>query len=200
MLEQLKEEWKPIKGYEGLYLISNLGNVKSASRIRYKGGVLKERILKPRQRNKNGKNRYKYKLVALWKDGKRKDVSIHKLVAETFIPKIAGKNIINHIDGNPENNCVNNLEWCTPKENTHHAWESGLCKNSVKYGAKHKLSRKVALYDLEGNFIEKFDCIDEACRKYNLNKGNVQFVLHGKRKHCKGFVVKYCDNKLKSRR
>lgn len=120
------EEWKDIKGYEGLYMISSLGRVKS---------------LQPRGGNRNGMPRKGkehiltpyisstgYYKVSLVKNNKRSDKRIHRLLASAFIPNPNNKPNINHIDGNKLNNRIDNLEWCTQKENTIHAIETGLRK------------------------------------------------------------------------
>ena len=109
----MKEEWRPIKGYEGLYKVSNMGRVKSL----YYG---KERILKTR----NGLHGYKH--VILSKQATKKTSRVHRLVAEAFIPNPMNLPVVNHLDGNKHNNCVFNLEWCTVKENTNHAIKTGL--------------------------------------------------------------------------
>lgn len=105
-----KEEYKEIPGYNGRYIITNDGRVWSNRR---KNGI--ERFLK----------NYKlgdYFCVYLYpKDGCREARMVHRLVAETFIPNEENKPFVNHIDGNKENNHVENLEWCTQKENVNHA-------------------------------------------------------------------------------
>ena len=99
----MQEIWKDIKGYEGLYQVSNLGNVKSL------------------KTNKNlySSNAKGYRRVGLFK-GKRKGYSIHRLVAQAFIPNPENKPCVNHKDCNRANNNVNNLEWCTHKENNNY--------------------------------------------------------------------------------
>lgn len=108
--------WKPIKGYEGLYEISSIGEVKSI----FYGE--KSRALK---KSKTTTGYYK---VELWKNKKKKSLKVHRLVAIVFISNPENKPNINHIDGNPLNNNVCNLEWCTQKENVIHAIETGLKK------------------------------------------------------------------------
>lgn len=115
----MKEVWKPIKAFEDRYLISNKGRVKSVKRnvvgknnsIR----VIRSRILKAAP-NKNTA----YLVVALWKDNKGITKTIHRLVAETFIPNPNNLSDVNHKDGNKQNNWVDNLEWCDRSENLIH--------------------------------------------------------------------------------
>lgn len=104
---QEKEIWKDIQGYEGLYQVSNLGNVKNKIQP-----YLKQEKIYKKFSNSNG-----YLFVGLRKDKKRKFKYIHRLVAEAFIPNPNNLPQINHKDENKQNNCVNNLEWCTNKYN-----------------------------------------------------------------------------------
>ena len=111
-----KEIWKDVLGYEGLYKVSNLGSIKSLSRIvnnGYNSRCIKERILKLRFTKKE------YCNCVLYKNGIRKQRLIHQLVAESFLNhKPCGmKLVINHIDINPKNNNVDNLEIVTSREN-----------------------------------------------------------------------------------
>ena len=112
------EIWKDILDYEGLYQISNFGNVKALERyinIRDKQALLKEKFLKFDDSNLG------YRRVTLSKNGKTKRFFVHRLVALHFLDKVEGKDIVNHLDNNPSNNHVNNLEWCTHQENMLHA-------------------------------------------------------------------------------
>lgn len=118
----MKEIWKPIKGYEGIYEISNFGKVKS---IRYFNHVnnkiySREKILKLSLNEKG------YFRVGLYKSGKEIKFKVHRLVAENFIPNPNKYNEVNHIDGNKQNNCVDNLEWCTHSHNIKEAVKLGL--------------------------------------------------------------------------
>lgn len=101
------EIWKDIQGYEGLYQVSNLGNVKSLK-------TNKNLYYSKSTRTKN------YLKVLLVKNGIRKSLYVHRLVAETFIDNPENKLIVNHKDYNPMNNKANNLEWCTYKENNNY--------------------------------------------------------------------------------
>lgn len=102
----MEEVWKDIKGYEKLYQVSNLGRVKS---------LKTNKILKSNPT-------FSYKFVGLYKNKRCKLITIHRLVATTFIENPNNYNIINHIDGNVNNNNVSNLEWCTQKHNMQEWW------------------------------------------------------------------------------
>ena len=104
------EQWKPVKGYEELYAVSNLGRVKSLNY--HRTGV--EKIIKPKKSG-NG-----YLQVGLWKNGKRKFFLVHRLVAEAFIPNPEGFEQVNHKDEVKTNNCVSNLEWVSRWDNMHY--------------------------------------------------------------------------------
>lgn len=105
--------WKEIEGYEGLYMITVLGDVYSLKR----GIMLKKRL------TFDG-----YIKATLSKNDKAKDFRVHRLVAEAFIPNPENKETVNHIDGDKTNNCVSNLEWATRSEQTQHSYDLGLKK------------------------------------------------------------------------
>ena len=146
-----KEIFIPIDGFEGVYEISNFGRVKS-----HKG---KTKFLQ-------GSINKGYRIVHLMKDHKRYSVMVHRLVAEYFLPKINGKNEINHIDGNKLNCCVENLEWCTHLENVQHAFKTGL------------VQRKPLNEDQKKRISEK--------TKDAMKRKDVQVKLHKERPNGKG--------------
>lgn len=123
----MKEIWKDIIGYEGLYQISNLGRVKVLQRTVFVNGkkpfIKQEEILNGSVESKG------YLVFALYKNLKRSILKAHRLIAIHFIPNPEGKPQINHIDGNKLNNNLSNLEWCTFKENAVHAFKTGLRVN-----------------------------------------------------------------------
>jgi len=131
------EKWKPVKGYEGLYEASSEGRIRTAegktTYTKHHGKrVWKSRVLK----DKNPKGRESRN--DLWKEGKSKTFLTHRLVAMAFIPNPDNKPCINHIDGNPRNNNITNLEWCTYKENQNHAVVNGIDGKAITISLKDK--------------------------------------------------------------
>ena len=121
-------EWKDILGYEGKYQVSTKGEVYSE----ISGKILKQFYRGSRPDNK-------YLVINLCENNKQKTVSVHRLVAQAFIPNPNNLPCVNHIDGNKDNNCVENLEWCTYSENNYHAFRTGLKK--IPSGARNKNSK-----------------------------------------------------------
>lgn len=120
------EIWHDIKNYEGYYQVSNFGNVKGLDR-KITTVYGKQRLLKGKMM-KLVKDRDGYLTVKLSKNNTLKHGKVHRLVAESFLDEISYKNEVNHIDGNKENNKIENLEWCTSSENRKHAVENRLLK------------------------------------------------------------------------
>lgn len=164
----LKEEWKDIPGYEGLYQASTLGRIKSLGRVtweqRYDGTHRRwhsfpEKILIPKVDTNN------YLSVGLYSiDKSRKKYRVHRLVAITFLSNENNLPHINHKDENPHNNNVNNLEWCNAKYNLNYG-------NRME---KYRKSRgtKVCRFDLSNNYIDTWDSMSYAAKVVynNINK------------------------------
>ena len=130
------EVWKPIPGYEGLYEASSQGRIRTAegkttSSARFDRRVWQQRIMKQKWHNRKGGKKADAR-VCLWKDGKEKTLLVSRLVAMSFLPAPYDKLTVNHIDGNPANNRLDNLEWCTLQENIKHAFDTGLQRKSEK--------------------------------------------------------------------
>ena len=163
-----KELWLPIKGYEGLYEVSNTGYVRS---IRRNNKLLKY-----------NSTSYGYKRVGLYKDGKQKFHTIHRLVAETFIPNDNLLPEVNHIDGDKFNNTVENLEWCTQSYNIQHAYNMGLTTN---FGEKHKdnkLTRLDVIWIREHYKKNSREFGSGAiARKFNVSDTLVRDIIHHKK-------------------
>lgn len=189
----MKEIWNNIKEYEGLYQVSNLGRIKSLERElkNVNGKILKykEKIMKP-QLNSRG-----YLIVVLRKNKIKKNFRVHRLVARAFLPKPNNKNIVNHIDNNPENNKANNLEWCTQSENIKHAFRIGVCNKTIENCKKlgKQKSKKVVQYTLNKEIVKIWDSITEASIKTNICRPNIVKCCKEEygRKSAGGYIWKY---------
>ena len=143
-MKKLTEEWIDLEGSRETYQISNLGNVRRASRVGARGRIIKSHEM-AQSLNSNG-----YIRVSLaTKDGSGYKF-VHRLVAELFIPNPDNKPFVNHIDGNKCNNRADNLEWCTKSENERHAWNMGLHRISDNRprGERHGM-RKLSQNDVD---------------------------------------------------
>ena len=114
----MSTQWKAIEGYEGIYEVSNDGDIRSVDRIDSEGRNLKGRVLK-KQESPNG-----YLFVQLCTNGVKAGKTVHRLVIEAF--KGASDKWVNHMNGLKTDNRLINLEWTTPSENAQHAWDTGL--------------------------------------------------------------------------
>lgn len=166
----MKEIWKDIKGFEGLYQVSNLGNVKSF-RQSSKYGKPKEFLLKPSVANTG------YCQITLYGNGSRKKLLVHRLVAEAFLENPDNLPNVNHKDENRTNNCVSNLEWCTTAYNNRYG--------TARIRGADKMRKPVCQYTYENVLIAKYRSagtaseitgiprkrIQAACRRHSLTNG-----------------------------
>lgn len=131
------ELWKPVIGFENLYEISNLGRVRSLDRITESGQFRKGKIRECYCYVND------YKVVKLYYNGKTFNKYIHRLLAEAFVPNPNPElyDTVNHIDGNRGNNSLDNLEWCTQKQNIQHAWKTGLIPSVINSGESNTNSK-----------------------------------------------------------
>lgn len=175
-------KWKDIAGYESLYQVSELGDVFS-----FKTG----RILKPRL---TGKYR-NYHTVVLYTNGMNKNFTVHRLVASAFIPNIENKPQVNHIDGNPTNNNVSNLEWATNSENQKHAFKLGLQKPTMHRlgvkGSENPNSKEVHQFSFKGEFLKTYSSVTEASQDNNVNTSGIILTCQNKREHAGGYKWSY---------
>lgn len=155
------------------------GRIKSLERYKQNHSKLQlvnEKILPLHINKRNG-----YMYVYLNKNAKGKYCRVHRLIAEAFIDNPNNLPQVNHIDGNKQNNRVDNLEWCTSKENIKHSYKLGLSNN-------YKI--KVNQYDLKGELVGKFKSISEASIKTGVSMGDISQCINGKRKTANKFVWK----------
>ena len=192
----MREVWKDIKGYEGLYQVSNLGRVKSLDRIVY-------------QKNSFGniqKNIYKGKILSLFedkdgylrvnlkKDKKMKQYGVHVLVANTFLninkfkymeyedlSKIDINRLqINHKNENKKDNCIDNLEFCTVAYNTN-------------YGSREQ---KIIQLDLSGKIIKVWDSRKKASKELHISRNTINEILRGHRQDINGYTFDMCRKEI----
>ena len=160
------EQFKNTVGYDG-YMVSNLGRVFSKKTDQF----LKQ--------TPNAKGYYRVELCV---EGKAKNVAVHRLVAETFLSNPNNLPIINHKDENKQNNCVENLEWCTHIYNSNY----GLCQ--VKK-AEHKKKPVLQLSLTTGEIVRRFESLKEA-EEHGFNHSNVSACCNGRKKSAYGFCWK----------
>lgn len=190
------EIWEDIKGYDELYQVSNLGNVKSLPKEKI-SKIIGAFKTKEKQLSK-GINSGGYYIVILYKNGKKQTFSVHQLVAQAFIPNPENKPQINHINGIKTDNRVENLEWCSASENIQHAYNTGLNpilkgKDNPMYGRhgkNHNHSKPVEQYDLKGNFIKKWVNMCEAEITLGIARGKISACCNGNQKTAGGYIWK----------
>lgn len=131
----MKEIWKDVIGYEGLYQVSNFGNVRSVDRVIHLSNGQSRFV--PGKTKVLRKNNQGYSVVGLYDKDRQKAALVHRLVATAHIPNPEGKPCIDHIDGNRTNNNVDNLRWCTQKENCENPITLNRFREKVKRGEEH---------------------------------------------------------------
>ena len=193
----MKEFWKDIPGYEGIYRASNTGKIKSLSRVVSIGNnkrIVPEKILTPE------KSIHGYLRVKLSK-GKSKRYFVHRIVALTYLPNPNGYDCINHKDETQTNNFVfinndgsvnpekSNLEWCTRKYNTNY----GTCLERAKKTrlVNRKVWKRVEQLDLNGNHIAYYPSIKDAQSDNKIRGCHVSECCRGIRKSANGFIWRY---------
>jgi hypothetical protein len=133
----MNEVWKQIKGYEGAYEVSSTGRVRGMDRTDARGNRRRSRV-------KKQVIHLGYPAVSLYKNGSSRTIKVHRLVAENFLPHDHNKGHVNHINGVKTDNRVCNLEWCTPKENIHHAYRTGLIQATGRPKAMNQTQVRIA--------------------------------------------------------
>lgn len=180
-----KEKWKDIEEYEGIYQVSNRGRIRSFYNGRHGVGN-SSKILNP---SLGTHDRYR---ISLSKNGTKKDMSVARLVAKSFIPNPDNKPQVNHIDGDPLNNHVDNLEWCTQSENMKHAYENGLVEfsedfknhiNKDKSGEKNGMSvlSKAEVIEIKSLLEDGELYHRQIAEKYGVSQALISMINNGQR-------------------
>ena len=169
----MEEIWKDIEGSEELYQVSNMGRVKS----------LRKNIILKNQRARG------YERVILCIKNSPKNYSVHRLVATAFVPNPDNLPQVNHKDENKLNNCVDNLEWCTPKYNINYGTIS-IRKSQKQLNDKNK-SKPVLQYSLDGTFIKEWKSTKDVQRNLGFDNSHISACCKNIRKSAYGYLWKY---------
>lgn len=173
------EIWKDIKDYEGMYQVSNLGNIKALDREVY--SLWNNRIVKGKMR-KPTYDKDNYLLISLSKEGKTRTFKVHRLVAEAFIPNPEEKPTVNHINGKKDDNRIENLEWATDKEQMKH------CREVLGWKPDESRLRRRKVKRSDGKI---YNSIKEAGIENNLFPSNITMCCQGKVKTIGGYSWEY---------
>lgn len=182
----MEEIWRDIKGYEGLYQVSNLGNVRS---LRYRNTYeVRELFLKPHGRG--------YLQVELHKNGDRKMFTVHRLVAMAFVDGYEENKVVNHIDENKQNNVSTNLEWVTASQNVLHSISHRRVVGPIKrpnYPKFHARADKqpVVQMSLDGELINHWESTIKVKEKLGYSDWNIKQCCRGKRHTAYGYRWQY---------
>lgn len=169
----MSEIWKDVVGYEGIYQVSNLGRVK---------GLQSGKILRPQKRQ------HGYLSVWLYADGGKRQVSIHRIVAEVFCERRDGANEVNHLNEDKQDNRAENLAWCNRSENC--AYGEKLHQARLKWRNSRR-SKAVRQLTLDGKFVAEFPSMHEARRQTGFAEGNIYHAINGRYTHAYGYKWEY---------
>lgn len=164
-----KTEWRQVKEHPN-YEVNQFGEIRHKKR---------KQILKPRSNNGG------YQYVNFKVDGKNTNFAVHRIVANAFIPNPNGYTEINHKDYDKTNNCVDNLEWVTSKQNKQHAYLKE--ENHISRG------KAVEQYDLDGNYIKTYQTISHAAKEMNCSISAISNCCLGRSKTSQGFRWKFVE-------
>lgn len=167
------EIWKDVTGFEGLYQVSNFGNVKSFRKWQ-RASCPDEYILKHFINNKD------YHQVMLYKDGIKKKFLVHRLVAQEFVPNPNNLPHVNHLDENKHNNSASNLEWCTPLANN--------CYGTAKFRKMRTIGYKVEQRLITGHLIATYESTSIAQEITGISRKEICACIRGDLSSAGGFV------------
>ena len=176
------EIWKDVVGFEGYYLVSNYGRIKSVSRIHtHTNGIIPSKI------KRYGDNGNGYLIVHLSKNSISHTKYVHRLVAIAFLPNPLNLPEVNHKDEDKSNNRLENLEWCTGLYNTNYG--TGKYRGQEKR-KKNGWLKSIDMYDLKGNLLKHYRCAYDV-EKDGLSRRSVYNVCYKKNKSYKGCVFRF---------
>lgn len=165
------EEWRDVRGYEGMYEVSNYGRVRSLPRGNTKGGILAER------------NNHGYVSVHLANHGSQAYPRVHRLVAEAFLQNPMHLPFVNHIDEDKRNNRSDNLEWCTAKYNANYGTRNERMGKTKR--------RAVQMYSIKGELITEFPSIRAAAEFTGTHQSSISSACAGRLNKAGGYIWKY---------
>jgi hypothetical protein len=182
-----EEIWKPVVGYEGLYEVSNLGNVKAVEKI---VGHPTGQCRRPEKMVKLQNGSSGYAVVNLCKNGKPRTTRVHILVAEAFLKKPEGKCEVDHINRNRKDNRVENLKWCTHKENMNNintiqymkgdpnkSKSAYMALASKIYNGSSQAPKTIHQYTLNGEYIATYLSLHDAEAATGISRNSISKVI-----------------------
>lgn len=189
----MEEIWKDIEEFKGVYVVSNLGRIKSLDRkinrgrcvVSWKGKMISSRVAK------NG-----YSVVKLNVDGKHITRLVHRLIAQAFIPNPNNLPEVNHKDENIQNNSIDNLEWCTSKYNANYGTRNERCRNGNK-----RFFKSIYQIDIDSGMIVRWwECINDASKLLKIDASQISRVCKGTNVSAGGFKWVFTDDYDKSQK
>ena len=182
MSKVIDEVWRPVPGYEGLYAISSIGRLRSLTRYK--------KVVKPLLTNAG------YYQYQLWHKGVCRVASAHRLVAQAFIPNPENYPVVNHIDEDKLNNCVENLEWVTHADNCKYGTAIERRTQHFDYSKRRinnansikACSKPIAQFTKDGKFVRNWKSASECSRETGLSISGIRSVVRGERNSTHGFV------------
>lgn len=169
-----QEQWREVQGYNGRYQVSDMGNVRSA----WFG-----KLIKPQGQNSG------YQMVSLTYKRKHKNMLVHRLVANAFLPLIEGKHVVNHLNGDKSDNRLNNIEWCSQSENVLHAFKTGR-KKAHGLPARWRYSPVRAI---QSGLSLSYESVTSASRALRVGRSAISNVLTGRARTAGGYTFEYAN-------